>query len=72
MKYKRGLVLGCLAAFAFALFASSPAYARDTLAEIKQRGKLIVGVKTDYKPFGYLDPSGKVVGIEPELAADIA
>ncbi|MGH7662140.1 MAG: transporter substrate-binding domain-containing protein [Vulcanimicrobiaceae bacterium] len=72
MKYKRGLVLGCLAAFAFALFASSPAYARDTLAEIKQRGKLIVGVKTDYKPFGYLDPSGKVVGIEPELAADVA
>ena len=72
MKYKRGLILGCLTAFAFGLFAIAPAYARDTMADIKQRGKLIVGVKTDYKPFGYLDPSGKVIGIEPELAADVA
>ncbi len=51
---------------------AAPASARDTLADIKQRGKLIVGVKTDYKPFGFLDPSGKVVGIEPDLAADVA
>jgi polar amino acid transport system substrate-binding protein len=72
MKFNRGFILGMLAAFGFALFAAAPALARDTMADIKARGKLVVGVKADYKPFGFLDPSGKNVGIEPELAADVA
>lgn len=42
------------------------------LDDIKSRGTLIVGSKADYKPFGYRDPSGGIVGIEPDLAADIA
>jgi polar amino acid transport system substrate-binding protein len=44
----------------------------DDLATIRQRGTLIVGVKTDYPPFGFRSPSGKIVGIEPALAADVA
>jgi polar amino acid transport system substrate-binding protein len=44
----------------------------DDLATIKQRGTLIVGVKADYPPFGFRSPSGGIVGIEPELAADVA
>ena len=44
----------------------------DDLATIKQRGTLLVGVKTDYSPFGFRSPSGKIVGIEPDLAADVA
>jgi len=44
----------------------------DDLDTIKQRGTLIVGVKADYPPFGYRDPSGAIVGIEPALAADVA
>jgi polar amino acid transport system substrate-binding protein len=44
----------------------------DDLATIKQRGTLIVGVKTDYPPFGFRSPSGEIVGIEPALAADVA
>ena len=44
----------------------------DTLSDIKQKGVLVVGTKADYRPFGFLDPSGKIVGFEPELAADIA
>jgi polar amino acid transport system substrate-binding protein len=72
MKFLRSLFLVALGAFVFVTWATAPASARDTMAEIKQRGKLIVGVKTDYKPWGYLDGSGKVVGIEPELAADVA
>jgi len=31
-----------------------------------------VGVKADYKPFGYTDPSGKIVGLEIDLANDVA
>ena len=48
------------------------AQAADGVDAIKQRGTLIVGVKADYKPFGFRDPTGNVVGIEPDLAADIA
>ena len=44
----------------------------DTMASVKQKGKLVVGVKADYKPFGYTDPSGKIVGLEIDLAADLA
>jgi len=72
MKLVRRLLIASLAALVLGFWATAPASARDTLADIKQRGKLIVGVKTDYKPFGFLDPSGKVVGIEPDLAADVA
>src|SRR5271154_3444642 len=44
----------------------------QTLEKIKQRGTLVVGVKADYKPFGFRDPSGKIVGLEPDLAQDVA
>ncbi|HLI14033.1 MAG TPA: transporter substrate-binding domain-containing protein [Alphaproteobacteria bacterium] len=44
----------------------------DALDDIKKRGTLIVGTKADYRPYGYRDPSGKIVGIEPDLAADVA
>src|ERR1700742_5030577 len=51
------------------LAAQAPA---ADLKEIQSRGTLIVGAKADYKPFGFRDPSGAVVGIEPDLAADLA
>src|SRR3546814_11117488 len=44
----------------------------DTIDDIKKRGKLIVGVKADYAPYGFLDSSGKIVGLEPDLAQDVA
>ncbi len=44
----------------------------DTLADIKAKGELVVGTKADYPPYGFRDKSGQLVGIEPELAADIA
>jgi polar amino acid transport system substrate-binding protein len=61
------------AAVALAAAVSSPALAQsDTLASVKQKGKIVVGVKADYKPFGYTDPSGKIVGLEIDLANDVA
>ncbi|MCJ2042565.1 transporter substrate-binding domain-containing protein [Methylobacterium sp. E-025] len=48
------------------------AAAADGIEAIKQRGTLIVGVKADYKPFGFRDPSGAIIGLEPDLAADVA
>lgn len=44
-----------------------------SLAEIKQRGKLVVGVKKDVLLWGYQDnTSGKIIGMEPDLAQSIA
>ena len=37
-----------------------------------ERGKLIVGVKADYKPWGFRDSSGKIVGMEADMAKDVA
>ena len=42
----------------------------DAIDDIKTAGVLKVGVKADYKPYGFLDPSGAIVGIEPDLAKD--
>ena len=44
----------------------------ERLALIKQRGALIVGVKTDYAPFGMLNAAGTPEGFEHDLAADVA
>lgn len=55
-----------------ALTLAVPAMAQDTLSRIKQKGVLTVGVKNDYKPWGFLDPSGKIVGLEIDLAQDVA
>jgi len=61
-----------LAAAAVAFAAGTVAQAQDTLAKIKQRGTIVVGVKNDYKPWGYLDPSGKIIGMEIDLVDEIA
>ena len=53
------------------LVAAGPA-AAQTLDKIKQRGVLVVGSKADYKPFGFRDPAGNIVGFEPDLARDVA
>jgi len=40
--------------------------------EVKERGKLIVGVKVDYPPLGYLDESGNNTGYEPDVVRKMA
>lgn len=44
----------------------------DQLDRVKQRGKLIVGIRNDYVPFGYLDKQGRNTGFEVDLARAIA
>lgn len=41
------------------------------LAHVLERGRLIVGVKTDYPPWGMLDDQGAIVGLEADLAHDL-
>ncbi|KQS55025.1 ABC transporter substrate-binding protein [Methylobacterium sp. Leaf361] len=68
------LTTGALAALAAFSTVAMPgrATAADGVDAIKKRGTLIVGVKADYKPFGFRDPSGTIIGLEPDLAADLA
>lgn len=44
----------------------------DNLNTILERGKLIVGVRVDAKPFGFLDSNGKYQGYDVELAEKLA
>ena len=55
-----------------ALGAAIGAASAQTLDKIKQRGALVVGTKADYKPYGFRDPNGAIVGFEPDLAKDVA
>ncbi|HEV8306312.1 MAG TPA: transporter substrate-binding domain-containing protein [Methylomirabilota bacterium] len=41
--------------------------AAGTLDDVKKRGKLVAGVKTDFPPFGYVDAQGKNLGFDTEL-----
>lgn len=44
----------------------------DTLEDIAEAGKIVVGVKQDYRPWGYLDEQGNIIGMEIDLAQDVA
>jgi ABC-type amino acid transport substrate-binding protein len=39
-----------------------------TLQDVKERGKLIAGVKTDFPPFGFLDKKGVIRGFDVDMA----
>jgi polar amino acid transport system substrate-binding protein len=70
MTYKSALKLLMMAA-AMLGWLSGLAQA-DTMDDIKKKGTLVVGVKPDYPPYGSRDPSGQIVGMEVEMAADVA
>lgn len=44
----------------------------DTLDQIQKRGEIIVGVKYDAKPFGYINANNQLVGYDVDLAKCIA
>ncbi len=54
------------------LIARVPEHPTGRLDHVLRRESLIVGVKTDYRPWGMLDAAGDIVGLEPDLARDLA
>lgn len=44
----------------------------DSLDKILKRGKLVVGVKFDTKPFGYINQRQQLIGYDIDLAREIA
>lgn len=66
-------IRGALAAFALAGLMAAPASAQqDTVAAIKNRGKLLAGVKFDTPPFGFLDKDNKPVGFDLDIVSKVA
>ncbi|MDX2265299.1 MAG: transporter substrate-binding domain-containing protein [Hyphomicrobiales bacterium] len=63
-------LFGALGLAAACLF--SGAAMAGAIEDIKAKGVLVVGTKADYPPYGFLDSSGKIVGLEPDMAADVA
>lgn len=62
-------------AIAFSLSSVSAAIAEctnDTWNKVMDRGTLVVGVKADYKPWGFRDTDGNIVGMEIDMAKDVA
>ena len=55
-----------------AMAGSHSQCSNDTWNKVMSRGKLVVGVKADYKPWGYRDSSGEIVGMEIDMAKDVA
>ena len=67
---KKLLVTGAAAA-AMTLSAATADAAKctnDVWKKVMERGKVIVGVKADYKPWGFRDSGGAIVGMEIDIA----
>ena len=63
-----------IAMFSFQTLPASaaPSCSNDTWKRVMERGKIIVGVRADYKPWGFLSPDGKLIGMEVDMAQDVA
>ena len=54
------------------LFADGHVCTNDTWNKVMSRGKIVVGVKADYKPWGFRNSDGNIVGMEIDMASDVA
>jgi polar amino acid transport system substrate-binding protein len=57
---------------AIAMFFSQTSVAESTLQTVKTRGTMIAGVRFDAPPYGSVDANGKNVGIDVDIASEIA
>ncbi len=69
MMASRFLVLSILVLLSLSPLAKAVA---GTLQDVKARGKLIVGVKTDFLPLGFLDKKGGHTGLDIDIAKAIS
>lgn len=67
----RFLALSAAVASAVAFGAPKPADAADTLTNVKAKHTIVIGVRQDSAPYGYL-AHDRYLGIEPDLAHHIA
>jgi len=58
--------------FIFGNIAVAGKCTNDVWNKVMKRGKVVIGVKADYKPWGYRNTSGDIVGMEIDMAKDVA
>ncbi|MDP7047455.1 MAG: transporter substrate-binding domain-containing protein, partial [SAR324 cluster bacterium] len=69
----KGVLLAVVASvFALGSVASAGQCTNDRWNKVMKRGKIVIGVKADYKPWGYRNTSGALVGMEIDMAKDVA
>lgn len=61
-------VISVAAALAATSAATAAECTNDTWKKVMSRGSMSVGVKADYKPWGFRDESGNLVGMEIDMA----
>ena len=54
-----------------AFAAVSSAQAAETFDKLKERGEFVVCSKVDYRPFGFREADGTMVGLEHDLITDV-
>ncbi|MFQ5775266.1 MAG: transporter substrate-binding domain-containing protein, partial [Kiloniellaceae bacterium] len=69
---KRTLLGAIATVIALAVAAGGASAKNERFKKVLERGKVVVGVKADYKPWGFRDSSGKLVGMEIDMAQDVA
>lgn len=69
---EKKLITVLILCFAIFLAGCNKSKDTDTLEQILKRGKIIVGVKYDAKPFGYVNANHQLVGYDIDLAKYIA
>jgi polar amino acid transport system substrate-binding protein len=70
---KKILATTAMIAVTFTAFAASAAECKnETWNKVMSRGKVVIGVKADYKPWGYRNSDGKLVGMEIDMAHEVA
>lgn len=75
MKKALKSALGALALASFgtsAMAAGHAACTNEVWNGVMEEGKIVIGVKADYKPWGFRDENGDLVGMEIDMAKDVA
>ncbi|MEM9627965.1 MAG: transporter substrate-binding domain-containing protein [Pseudomonadota bacterium] len=68
-------LLGTVAVLALAAQSTAALAAEctnDVWNKVMESGKITIGVKADYKPWGFRDESGELVGMEIDMANEVA
>ena len=69
MKLQKLVVAGFVAATLGGISSvAQAACTNDTWNKVMSRGKIVVGVKADYKPWGYRNTDGSIIGMEIDVA----
>ena len=63
---------GALGVMLAATGAHAASCTNDVWNKVMERGKVVIGVKADYKPWGYRDEDGTLVGMEIDMAKAVA